>query len=207
MLDGFMGNIAQTNRDFMGSSAKWVDPFADKFYDPMEEPTEDDPYPRLGEIGKYWQDQTFGATTGALKGEGFRGNNFAGKRAGLQDAFNASQPDFESVLNRTTLRGDTKTRDFHRSNRQQSLVGAKDDLRKAEQTTLYNDRELAKSLGTDQVAGAKRMGTDITSIYNQQNAADFANEQAYGTFNSNLAGGLGAAGGWMSASQRYGKGF
>jgi GTP-sensing pleiotropic transcriptional regulator CodY len=82
-------------------------------------------------------------------------------------------------------------------------VTAQDSLRRQFDTENYQDYERSLAMATDAVAGEKRMGTEILSRFNASQAQDARNLQQYGSFGSNLMGGLAEGGMSVAYSNQY----
>ena len=60
-------------------------------------------------------------------------------------------------------------------------------------------------MATDAVASEKRMGSEILSRFNSAEAQNYQNQQQYGTFGSNLMGGLAEGGMNVAYANQYAK--
>lgn len=86
---------------------------------------------------------------------------------------------------------------------ERTRVTAMDDIRTAHKDQAFTDKKVAQDMAVDEIAGAQRMGAQISNIYNAGNADIFRMQQQYGTFASNISQGFGGLAGSMAAQKHY----
>ncbi len=157
------------------------------------------PLPQLDPRGKEFQQELYGGLTRALKGgelvPGLAGQTEQARLGAVQKSFAETQYDLPGTLARFAQKADVKVRQFVRGSLDAQLARTQKGIR--DETTMqgFEDKSLAQSMAFDALAGEKRMGTSITSMFNQ---SMLRQAQAPG-FGSELAGGLGGAAGIMLA--------
>lgn len=164
------------------------------------------PSPSLSNIGKWTQQKLYADYERAIRGgglipSGMRG--FGKRRTALKKAYGEARPELEGQLSRLVPHGDVKVKGFARNLLDRSLLSDLEGLRREEITAPYEEQQEGLELGISSLAGEKRMSASITDMYNQQQAQAMLNQMQYGSFGTNLAAGLGGAGGWAAGWQRY----
>jgi len=166
--------------------------------------------PKLTEMGKYSETAMWETTNRGLAGEGLLPGGLQDKirsdyLGGLKKAYTSGRGLLSSYMNRTVDKEDAGVSKHLTKTYDAAYATTKDEYRRGTELQKYQDYETSQVMAADQLAGAKKMGVSLNSMYNQQIASNYAGAQTYGDFNSNVASGLGSAGGWMSAAQAYGK--
>jgi hypothetical protein len=170
------------------------------------------PLPKLSAMGRWAQGALYGDIERGLAGQGLTpdlGAGFGRLRGDWLKSYGQTRMEFEGQLNRMIPRGDTKVRGYLRRGLRRGYLGGLDELRREELGARYDEQQEALAMGQSALAQEKRMATDITQIYNQQQQANLMNRARFGTFGMNLASGIGGMAGWlmpssqMSASQKY----
>lgn len=111
---------------------------------------------------------------------------------GLRESFAQTKDEFESQMSRTVRSEDERVKDYLRSNLQRAYVSAQDDLRRGFRAEAIQEQDLSMGLAADYLAQEKRMSVSGTQAYNQALQMNMANQARYGTFATNLAGGVGS---------------
>ena len=155
------------------------------------------PQPQLSEMGQWAQTRLYGDVQRALAGGGLLPSGYPQISKAYDKAYRQVKPEFESWLRRTIPKEDIKVRGFAGGMLSRAYYGGKQELKEQEKLRPYEEQQQAIGLGTDLLAGEKRMSAGITDIYNQQMLQNWQQQQQYGTFGTQLASGLGAAGGWI----------
>jgi len=161
-------------------------------------------------MGSWAQKTLYENVTRAMQGGGLTPSGFGGLRRAYRSAYQKLKPEMESYLHRLVPRTDTRVRGFARQQLSRGFNRTMQDLREQEKLKPFEERQEAIAMGTDLLAGEKRISASITQMFNQQQQENLMREMQYGTYGSNLAYGLGQAGGWaldQSAAQRYAQGM
>jgi hypothetical protein len=157
------------------------------------------PAPELDPRGKEFQTELYGGLTRALAGgelvPGLAGRTERERLAAVQKGFAETQYDLPGMLSRMVPRADVKVRQFVRKSLGAQLARTREGIREETAMQKFEDKPLAQSMAFDALAGEKRMGASITSMYNQ---SMLRRAQAPG-FGSEFYGGLGGAAGIMLA--------
>lgn len=165
------------------------------------------PMPQLSAMGKWAQARLYPALERAIQGGGLAPSTLSTRLSAYRRAYPQVQNELESYLNRFVPRGDVKVRGFTKGALGRAYQTTLQGLKEQEKLRPYEEQQEAIASGFGALGVEKQMAVDITSMYNQQQQQNWLNQQQYGTFGSNLASGLGAAGGWMMAGQRYAQMF
>jgi len=167
------------------------------------------PRPQLGKWGKWAQGELYGDIERALGGGGLLpSGGFAQRRAAYARAYPQAERELESQLHRLVPKEDVKVQRFARGMLSRAYAGTQQALREEEQLRPYEEQKQAIGMGLEVVAGEKRMGLNISNLYNQY----IQQMSQMPTFASTLGYGLGSAGGWAAAgmqpvAQRYAQGM
>lgn len=166
--------------------------------------------PQLSAMGKEAQSTLYADVTRALQGRGLLDPGLQDRLnndllASYETGYGEAQSEMDSNLARLIPKADTGVREYAKNLLSSSYYDTVRNVRQDMELQPYQDQQQAMGMATDLLAGEKQMGAQITDIYNQQIARNEQIENQYGTFGSNLAFGLGSAGGWMTAAQRYGQ--
>lgn len=158
------------------------------------------PQPQLSEMGKWSQEQLYGAVQRGMAGGGlFNYDRFGPVKTALTKAYGQTKPMLASFLNRMVPRADVKVRGYADETLKRSYYGGMQDLREQEKLAPYEEQQEAMNMAAQLLGEEKRLGANIMDIYNQ---GAYAQSQMP-TFGSQLGYGLGSAGGILAASQRY----
>lgn len=153
------------------------------------------PAPQLDPRGEEFQAELYPRITSGLRGLGITpGIDFDTQKELLRttgEEFRESRRGLESFANRAIPRADIKVREFLKKSLDAQFARKKESIGREFEDRGFEDKSLAQSLAFDALAGEKRMGTAITSAFNQSTrrraqAPDFSSE---------LFGGLGGAAG------------
>jgi hypothetical protein len=166
------------------------------------------PQPKLSAIGKGAQSNLYGAITRGMSGGGMLPGATqrmaqSYRTEGLTDAMGTARGELQSDISRTVDRGDTRVGSAMLNQFDRAGTTAQDSLRRQFDTENYQDQERSMAMATDAVAGEKRMGTSILGMFNSAQAQDARNLQQYGSFGSNLMGGLAEGGMSVAYSNQY----
>lgn len=157
------------------------------------------PMPRLGPEGKWAQETLYADIEKGLTGGRFLPSAYPEIRRAYQKAYPEAQWRLRSYLNRFVPRRDVRVRNFAGKMLDRSYYGTLQDLKEAEQLEVPEQRSLAMNMAGQVLSQERRAATGGANIYGQY----LSQAMRMPTFESTLAGGLGAAGGWMSAAQRF----
>lgn len=153
------------------------------------------PAPELDPRGEEFQAELYPRITSGLQGLGITSEIDKTARGKLLKAtgeeFVESRRGLESLVNRAIPRGDIKVREFLKKSLDAQFARQKETIGREFEFRGFEDKSLAQSLAFDALAGEKRMGTSITSAFNQ---SALRRSQAP-DFQSELFGGLGGAAG------------
>lgn len=111
---------------------------------------------------------------------------------GLAESFAQTKGEFESQIARTVRPDDWRVKSYLGSSLGRAYASARDDQKRMFRTEAVQDRDLSMSLAADYLAQEKRMTVSGTQAYNQALQMNAANQAQYGTFATNLAGGIGS---------------
>ena len=164
--------------------------------------------PQLSEIGREAEEKLYGAVERGLAGGGFfpfAGKSYQELKRGYGEAYQTAQGELGGRLERLIPKADVGVREHAKGMLSRGYYGGLDELQRQKRAEEYGGQEMALTLGTQYLAEAKKMGVNILDIYNQQQMANWAQQQQYGTFTSNLASGLGSMGGYMAAANYAGR--
>ncbi len=155
------------------------------------------PKPQLSKMGQWAQTSLYGDVERALAGGGLLPSGYQQTREAYGKAYKKIKPELTSWTRRMIPKEDVRVRKYTEGMFERAYYGGLQELKETEELRPYEEQKEAIGLGTDLLASEKRMSAGITDIYNQQMLQNWQQQQQYGTFGTQLARGLGAAGGWM----------
>ena len=158
--------------------------------------------PQMSARGKWAQENLYNTIQRGIKGEGMIPSSQMGwgqRRLAYTKGFKEAMPELESQMGRFVQSGDVKVKEYARGTMAQTQDRLMTGLDEEEKMSPYLQQQEAMQLGYQALAGEKRMGLSLTQMGNeaamrQAQMPTFAGEFGYG---------VGRAGGWMSAGQRY----
>ena len=156
------------------------------------------PQPSLGPMGQYAQKELYGVAGRAMAGGGMLPFGRLGpmERA-YKGAYAETKPMLASHLNRMVPRADIKVRGWADRMLKRSYYGGLQDLREEERLRPFEEQQEGMTMAAQLLGEEKRLGADIMSIYNQQQAQ----LSQMPTFGSQRGYGLGGAAGTLAASR------
>lgn len=110
---------------------------------------------------------------------------------GLDESFETAQYDMSAQLNRVLKPGDERPREFMTKNLGRSYYAAKDVLSRQKRSELVSDKQLGMGMAADSLAREQRMSVSNANAYNATLQANMINQRQFGTFATNVAGGVG----------------
>lgn len=160
--------------------------------------------PSLDPMGAWAQRTVYGDITRALKGGGLlspdiRARGLASQRASYKSAYAKARPELESSLNRLVPREDVGVRQFSREALRRNFYSGLQSMKEQAQFQPFEEQQEAMGMAASSLGQERRMGADITQMYNRYGTQ----MGQMPTFSSQLGYGLGSAGGWASAAQRW----
>lgn len=143
------------------------------------------------------RDELFPMLRNALAGRGFGPESLTRRRdedrfAGLKTSFNTARGEVESQLSRTVDPRDTRVTSFVSQGLDRAFNTAQDNLKRQIRSERVSDEQLGRELTADTIAQEQRMSISGAQSFNQQMAINFSNQQEFGTFGTNVAGGIGS---------------
>lgn len=131
-----------------------------------------------------------------MAGEGFGTPGFAALRktslyGGLAESFTQAKGELTSQTARTVKSGDTRVKGYLESELGRSYISQKDTLRRGLRQENVSDKQTAMDMAATTLGQEERMSVNAAQAYNQAMQSNMAMQQQYGTFGTNLAGGLG----------------
>ncbi len=169
----------------------------------------DPPNPNIAdtEFSKWARGVSYPAIGSAIAGEGLDPDLLAKRKTSafksLEKSYGTAAGELESNLSRTVAPGDTRVKGALRNTLSRSYVTGKDYIRRGFDQELVDDKTLGITMANDALAQEKRMAVGLSSQYNQALASNQVNEAQFGTFSTNLAGGLGEFAGSYIADQYF----
>jgi hypothetical protein len=166
------------------------------------------PVPELDPRGKEFQSELYPMIQSGLEGQGLTpgitGQSMRELLSATQGGFEEAHRGMTSMMERTIPKADLKVREFISNSLNAEFARQKQGVREEFEMQPFEDVQRAQTMAFGAVGGERRMGTAITSLYNQS-----ALRQAYApSFASGLAGGLGGAAGMLIAGPiGYGREF
>ena len=114
-------------------------------------------------------------------------------REGLSKSFKLAGEDMRSDMSRVLDSRDARSRGSMEQQLARSYDTAKDSLRRRDIQRDITDQDTARDMSFAAVSNEARMGASAMQSYNSATQQQIANEARYGTFGTNVAGGLGSA--------------
>ena len=158
-----------------------------------------------------WARQTlYPDITNAMEGRGFGPTSLLNKRysstmEGLDESYGQAQGDLTSQLARSVRPGDTRVSNFAQNQLTRDYITAKDQLRRGFTQEKLDDQEIGLGMAADALAQEKRMSIQGAGQYNTAMTQQRAYEQQYGTFGTNLWGGIGEGAASYMFAQKMGQ--
>ena len=153
------------------------------------------PLPTLGAMGQEFQDEIFPIIQRGLQGEGLFPNVTAQTIRDLigatKESFLETKRDLPGTLARFIPKADVGVRGFISESIDADFARQTQDIKDEFAFAGEEDKQIAQSLGFNSLASEKRISAVITNLYNQS----LARRSGSSTFESELFGGLGGAGG------------
>lgn len=175
----FIGRLGDTNMGLFGGTKKPKPP----------------PLPTLGAMGKEFQGEIFPLIQRGLQGEGLFPNLTAQTIRDLigstKESFLETRRDLPGTLARFIPRADFGVRDFISSSIDADFARQTQDIKDEFAFVGEEDKQTAQTLGFNTLSAEKRMSAAIANLYNQS----LFRRSGSPTFESELFGGLGGAGG------------
>lgn len=149
-------------------------------------------------LGKDVRETIYPIYQRALEGKGLTTSSLLNTRIkdtqnSLLSAYKTASAESESRLNRILDPRDNLPRNYIQSRIKDDYIRAQDYERRSLKNEQLLDQDQAMSLSATAVGNEMRMGMANMQAYNQAVLANQQNEQRYGTFGTNLYGGLGSA--------------
>lgn len=111
---------------------------------------------------------------------------------GLQKAFAGARQDMNSDLSRILSRGDHRSRNAINTSFNEAQISARAGSARAERMRDVGDVDTARDMAFAATSNERRIGASAMQSYNSAVARNTAMERQYGTFGTNLAGGVGS---------------
>ncbi len=153
------------------------------------------PLPTLGAMGKEFQDEIFPIIQRGLQGEGLfpelTSKTLDQLLRTTRTSFEESKRDLPGTLARFIPRADVGVRDFIGRSVDADFARQTQDIKDEFAFVGEEDKQIAQTLGFNTLSAEKRMSAAIANLYNQS----LFRRSGSSTFESELFGGLGGAGG------------
>jgi len=148
-------------------------------------------------IGREAKSELFPFIESGLAGTGFGPPGALEQRkltasAGLKRSFGQARGELNSQLNRTLDPRDTRVRSFLNTSLNRAYTSAQDTQRRGFQDEAIGDETLSRDIAATTIANEQRLGVNSAQAYNQALTANQANRSQFGTFATNVAGGIGS---------------
>lgn len=132
-----------------------------------------------------------------MAGKGFGTSGFTALRksslyGGLAKSFGQAKGELASQTARTVKSGDIRTKGYLESELGRSYISQQDVLRRGLKQEDISDKQMSMDMAATQLGQEKRMSVNAAQAYNQAAQSNYATQQRYGTFGTNLAGGIGS---------------
>ena len=149
------------------------------------------------EAGKQAKAELYPWVESGMAGQGFGDPNLmamrqSSARTGLAKSFDTTMGDFNSQMNRTVESGDTRVKNYAAQSLQRAYTSAQDSQNRGFDQEKISDKAMSEDMAGTLLSNEQRIGINSSQQYNNALSANFANQQQFGTFGTNLAGGLGA---------------
>ena len=112
--------------------------------------------------------------------------------AGYNRAFTDAKADYMSQMNRVVDPEDTRVKGFIGAQLNREQASGRDALQRQIKAERIGDKDMGLAMAGDAVAMEQRMSVNGAQMYNQALQANMINERQFGTFGTNLAGGIGS---------------
>ena len=147
--------------------------------------------------GQWAKDQVYpliqqGMSGGGLLPQGLQSLRQQEARQGLTSSFGQARQELGSDLSRILHPGDTGPRNYLMNQMDRQKLSAQDALTRGFRMEQLTDQQGARDMGFGAWGNEMRMGIGSMQAYNQAESGRLANEAQYGTFGTNVAGGLGS---------------
>jgi cytochrome c1 len=119
-------------------------------------------------------------------------NRKAAANTGLTAAFDTTRADTTSALSRVLKPGDSGVESYILRGLDKEKTNAQNSVRQGFKAETLADKDTAMGLTAATVGNEMRMGISGMQAYNQSVQTNAQNEQQFGTFGTNLMGGLGS---------------
>ena len=148
------------------------------------------------EMRRFARNKLYPYIVSGMEGRGFGPGELIRKREqstfrAFDEAYDASKKHLDSSISRVVDRKDTRAADFMRSNLTRAYYAGKEQLKQNFRAEKVSDIDMSMGLAADQLAGEKRMAVSGAQMYNQALQKNIMNQMQYGSFASNLWGGIG----------------
>ena len=145
----------------------------------------------------YAMDELYPMVERGMSGEGYGTEYLTNQRIqaskeGLADSFKQTKGELNSQISRTINSQDSRVSNYLGSSLSKAYTSTQDDIRKSYRAEAVGDKDMSMGMASDYLASEKRMTISGAQAYNQAAMANQQQEQQYGTFGTNLAGGLGS---------------
>lgn len=148
------------------------------------------------EYMKEIRSETYPYIENAMAGEGYGPKSLTNMRwnsmyEGLESSFETAGQDMQSQLNRVLKPGDERPREFMTKNLGRSYYAAKDTLARQKRSELVSDKQMGMGMAADAIGKEQRMSVSNANAYNATLQANAVDQRQFGTFGTNVAGGVG----------------
>ncbi len=149
------------------------------------------------EIKKYARSTLYPMVSQGMKGEGFGTPELTAQRStdmyrGLNLSYERASSDLQSNMSRTIDPEDTRVKDFMSQSLNRAYVTGKDNISRSIRQEKVSDIDVSQGMAADYLAGEKRMAIGGAQMYNQALQQNIMDQQRMGTFNTNVAAGVGS---------------
>lgn len=132
----------------------------------------------------------------AIEGRGFGTSAFNRQRnlrtrTGLQESFEQSKSEMDSQLNRSIRPEDSRVRNFVGASLDRSYITAKDQAERGIRAEQVSDQSMGMDMAGTMLANEQRLGVSSAQSFNNALAQNMATANTMGTYQSNIAAGVG----------------